>query len=80
LKNNSNERFFSVELQSLTDLKNVRLANDFQDKVFVEGNIGELVQAVFAEGIILEIAGKRGTLRINLNESEIKKPQLRGDF
>jgi hypothetical protein len=31
------------------------------------------VQATFAEGIILEVVGKDGVLRIDLGEDEIKK-------
>ncbi len=68
-----NERFFSVELKSKADLKNVTLANGSRDSVLIEGSIGELVQATFAEGIILEIIGKKGTLRINLAPKELKK-------
>jgi len=77
------ERFFSVELKSKADLKNVTLANDSRDSVLIEGSIGELVQATFAEGIILEIVGKKGTLRINLKEKELsstekkKSPEVR---
>jgi hypothetical protein len=33
------------------------------------------VQATFVEGEILEIAGKTGTLRINLKEEELKSPE-----
>jgi hypothetical protein len=69
-----NARFFSVELKSKADLKNVTLANSSHDSVLIEGSIGELVQATFAEGIILEIIGKKGTLRINLAPKELKKP------
>jgi hypothetical protein len=53
------ERFFSVELKSKTDLKNVTLANGSRDSVLIEGSIGELVQATFEEGLILEIVGKK---------------------
>lgn len=67
------ERFFSVELKSKAYLKNVTLTNGCRDSVLVEGTIGELVQASFAEGIILEVAGNKGTLRINLKEEELKK-------
>lgn len=67
------ERFFSIELKSKANLKNVTLTNGSRDSVLVEGTIGELVQATFAEGIILEIIGKKGTLRINLKEKELKK-------
>lgn len=67
------ERVFSVELKSKRNLKNVTLTNGSSDSVLVEGTIGELVQATFAEGIILEVVGKNGILRIDLREDEIRK-------
>jgi hypothetical protein len=72
-KTRNKERVFSVELKSKRNLKNVTLTNGSGDSVLVEGTIGELVQATFAEGIILEIIGKNGILRIDLREDEIKK-------
>jgi hypothetical protein len=70
------ERFFSVELKSKANLKNVTLTNDDHDSVLVEGTLGELVQAGFAEGVILEVVGRKGVLRINLGEDEIKKTTM----
>lgn len=67
------ERFFSVELKSKAHLKNVSLANGSRDNVLIEGSIGELLQATFADGVILEVVGNKGILRINLEEHEIKK-------
>ena len=52
------------------------MTNGSRDSVLVEGTLGESVQATFADGIILEIVGKKGTLRINLGEDEIKKPGI----
>jgi len=69
------ERFFSIELKSKADLKNVTLSNGSHDSVLVEGTIGELVQAMFVEDEILEVIGKKGTLRINLKEKELKSPE-----
>jgi hypothetical protein len=69
------ERFFSVELKSKADLKNVTLANGSRDSVLIEGTVGELVQAMFVEDVILEIVGKKGTLRINLKAEELKSPE-----
>jgi len=66
------ERFFSIELKSKANLKNVTLANGFRDNVLVEGTIGQLRNARFVEGVILEIVGSKGVLRINLEENEIK--------
>ena len=67
------DRVFSVELKSKRNLKNVTLTNGSSDSVLLEGTIGELVQATFAEGIILEVVGKNGVLRVDLGEDEIQK-------
>ncbi len=67
------ERIFTIELRSKVNLKNIALTNGSRDGVLAEGTIGELVQAMFAEGIILEVVCTKGTLRINLGEDEIKK-------
>ena len=69
------ERFFSVELKSKADLKSITLENGSKDSVLVEGTIGELVQAMFVEDVILEIVGVKGTLRINLKVNELKSPE-----
>jgi hypothetical protein len=66
------ERFFSIELRSKTNLKNFALTDGSSEVVLVEGSIGELVQATFAEGMILEIVGKQGAMSINLKRSELK--------
>ena len=66
------ERFFSVELKSKVNLRNVTLTNDRHENVLIEGTIGELLHAGFAEGIILEIVGEKGVLRINLCQDELK--------
>lgn len=70
-----NERFFSVELKSRGNLKNVVLANGDQENVLVEGSIGELLRAEFCEGVILEVVGDKGVLRINLSLNDIKQKE-----
>ena len=66
------ERFFSVELKSKVNLKNVTLTNGGHENVLVEGTIGNLQHAIFTEGIVLEVVGDKGVLRINLTPDEIK--------
>ena len=70
-----------MELKSKSNLKNVTLANGSSDMVLLEGTLGELVRATFAEGVILEVVGKNGVLRVDLGENEIQKPkeQNRGE-
>jgi hypothetical protein len=70
-----NERFFSVELKSKVNLKNVTLTNEGQENVLIEGSIGELQRAEFSEGIILEVVGDKGVLRINLSMDDIKQKE-----
>jgi hypothetical protein len=67
-----NERFFSVELKSKVNLKNITMTNGSQENVLVEGSIGELLRAEFSEGIILEVVGDKGVIRINLSQDDIK--------
>jgi hypothetical protein len=68
-----NERFFSVELKSRVHLKNVTLTNGSADNALIEGTLGDLVQATFAEDVIFEVVGTKGTFRINLAKNEIKE-------
>ncbi|MGD6852377.1 MAG: hypothetical protein ACQCN6_10000 [Candidatus Bathyarchaeia archaeon] len=70
---NNKKRAFTVELKSKHNLKNLTLTNGNTDTVLFEGTIGEFVDATFTEGIVLEIIGKDGILRIDLAPDEIKK-------
>ena len=66
------ERCFSIELKSKVNLKNITLTNGGHESVLIEGTLGQLKHAEFAEGIILEVVGDNGVLRINLSQNEIK--------
>ncbi|MFB3888480.1 MAG: hypothetical protein ACE14S_03250 [Candidatus Bathyarchaeia archaeon] len=69
------KRSFSVELKSKTHLKNFTLTNGASEGILIEGSLGELERAGFAEGVILEVIGTSGILRIDLGEDEIEKTQ-----
>jgi hypothetical protein len=70
------ERLFSIELKSKANLKNVKMTNDGYDDVLVEGSIGKLLSAEFAEDIVLVVTGDKGILRINLTPEDVKtKPK-----
>ena len=69
-----NERFFSVELNSKNQIKNFSMANGGQkESTLIEGTIGNLVEASFTEGVMLQVTGTKGVLRLDLQEQEIKK-------
>ena len=69
------ERLFSIELKSRMHLKNVTMTNDGHDDVLVEGSIGKLYNAEFADDIVLVVTGDKGILRINLAPDEVKTKQ-----
>jgi len=72
------ERFFSVELKSKVSIKNVTLTNNGLENVLLEGTLGQLQRATFAEDLILEVVGDKGVLRINLSQTDIKESKVRG--
>lgn len=67
------ERFFSIELESNANLKNVTLSNGKNEKVLIEGTIGQLKYAIFNDDVVLEVVCDKGILRINLTQNEIKQ-------
>jgi hypothetical protein len=66
------ESSFSIELKSKEYLKTMNLANGACEGVVVEGTIGQLLYAQFTEGIVLEVVGQKGALRIDLSPDQIK--------
>ncbi len=69
------ERSFSVELKAKGNLKNITLNNDVQENAVIEGTIGTLEHAGFVEDMVLEVQGRKGVLRIDIGENEIKRKE-----
>jgi hypothetical protein len=66
------ENSFSIELKSKEYLKTINLANGTCENVLVEGTIGQLLHAEFVEGVMLEVVGSKGTLRVDLSPDQIR--------
>jgi hypothetical protein len=64
---------FSIELKSRKYLKLVAIPNDAGDNVLIEGFLGELEGVELVEGVMLEIRGTNGTLKMDLKEEELSK-------
>ncbi len=80
LSEEKNQRFFSIELKSKQQIKNISMSNDKQkESTLIEGTIGNLVEASFIEGVVLEVKGTRGVLRIDLQQQEVKTGASGGD-
>ncbi len=67
------ERAFTIELGSAGHLRNVSLADSDGEGVLIEGTIGKLLRARFAEGTVLEVIGTDGVLRMDLADDDISR-------
>jgi hypothetical protein len=65
------ERVFSVDLKSRSAIKTVSLGNGWRDGVLIEGALGTLQSVGFLEGMILELIGTNGVLRVDLTREEL---------
>ena len=64
---------FSAVLDSKKQVKNITLSDDINQKVFFEADIGQLEHVTFTEGLLLEIVGTKGVLRIDLPIETLRK-------
>ena len=62
---------FSIELKSKEFLKRVAIPTEAGDNVLIEGFLGELKEIDLVEGVMLEIKGANGILRMDLKEEEL---------
>jgi hypothetical protein len=63
---------FSIELKSKENIKNLNLTHGSNGGVLIEGFLGKLTSLNFTEGILLEINGSNGCLRMDLTKKELK--------
>lgn len=73
MTNKRSEHAFSVELNSREHLRSVKLGDDHNEQVSIEGFLGELLELNLVERSMLEVKGVNGTLRLDINETEFKK-------
>jgi len=71
-KRYDDERAFAIELNSGRDLKNVNFTN-WAEHIVLEGSIGTLKHADFVEGIVLELVGTEGVLRVDFSKGDMTK-------
>ena len=69
----SEEHSFSVEMKSEKAVRRMSFSDRESDHVFFEGNLGELASVSMVEGLMLEIQGTNGVLRLDITQHEIEK-------
>ena len=69
-RNKVDEHMFSIELKSKEYIKSLALPSEHEGNVLIEGFLGKLKNLRFTEGIMLEIEGTNGSLRMDFTEKE----------
>ena len=68
----TDSHMFSIELKSKESMKSFNLQNNDGNNVLFEGFLGELSSLSFTEGIMFEINGSNGSLRMDFSEKEME--------
>ena len=63
---------FSVELDDRERVKRFFILNDSGNRVLFEGFLGELKEISLVEGLMLEVRGSNGILRMDMTEEELR--------
>jgi hypothetical protein len=66
-------------MKSKKHVKNISVSNESQEHVLFEGVLGALEDVSIVEGVMLEIKGANGILRIDLTEDDLRKMLRRKD-
>ena len=72
-KKNATSHLFSIELVSRDHVKCFVLPIKNDARVLIEGFLGDIEEIGIIEGLMLEINGSKGTLKMDLSEEEISK-------
>jgi len=77
LATRSKERVFSVNLKSRSAIRTASVGTGRSEGVLVEGTLGILKSVSFLEGVVLELVGTDGVLRVDLSTEELSPNSLR---
>lgn len=67
------EHSFSVELKSEQCVRRMSFLDKETGTVFFEGFLGELRKVAMVEGVMLEIEGENGVLKMDITQQEMEK-------
>jgi hypothetical protein len=67
------EHSFSIEMKSEHCVKRMSFLDKENGKVFFEGFLGKLQNVAMVEGVMLEIEGRNGILKLDITQQEMEK-------
>lgn len=67
------EHSFSIEMKTEHCVKKMSFLDEENSHVFFEGFLGKLQNIAMVEGVMLEIEGKNGVLKLDITQQEMEK-------
>ena len=67
----SGQHSFSIEMVSKEHMTKVSVCNEPKKEVIFEGKLGDIASIELVEGLMLEITGDNGVLRLDISEVEL---------
>jgi len=67
------EHAFSIEMKSERSVRKMAFFDQENDHVFFEGYLGELRNVSMIEGVLLEVEGINGVLRLDITQREMER-------
>jgi hypothetical protein len=67
------EHSFSIEMKSEHCVRKMSFFDKENGKVFFEGFLGKLENVAMVEGVMLEIEGRNGILKLDITQQEMEK-------
>lgn len=64
---------FSIEMTSRKHLQQVSLSDKVDTNVLIEGYLGDIKTVELIDGVLLEIHGHNGVLRLDITSDELQK-------
>lgn len=76
--NPNQARAFSIEMGSKDNLSHVSLTDESSEGVLIKGKLGEIVEISHPKGLMMEIEGNLGVLRLDLSKEELEIMMKKG--
>jgi hypothetical protein len=73
MKKRVEEHSFSIEMKTKRFVRRMSLPDKENDRVVFEGYLGELRSVSMVEGVMLEIVGNNGVLRLDITQQEFEE-------
>ena len=73
MKKRVEEHSFSIEMKTKRFVRRISLSDKENDRVVFEGYLGELRNVSIVEGVMLEILGNHGVLRLDITQQEFEE-------